>query len=137
MQDAFGVDRGEVSKGALKTILFGAQKVKKPPKPQTISRLTGQPIVFDPKVPTAPQRVFRGRNPFTGQTAPQRNAGYQAKRRAKLSRNTPMLPRQPAQPNAQPKKWYQKRTNQAMMAGGAAAFGTAGYMGYKKGKREQ
>lgn len=136
MKDAFGVDRESVSKGAVKTILFGAKKVKQPriPEPPKVSRVTGEPIAFNPKIPTKPQKVFWGKNPVTGQSAVQRSAGYQAKRRERLAQNTPMFPKSAA-PAGPPKKWYQKRTNQAMMAGGAAAFGGTGYAGYRSGRQ--
>lgn len=134
MRDAFGVEREDVSKGALKTILFGAQKAKKPPSPPKISLLTGEEIKFNPKIPTKPQKAFWGRNVLTGQRAPKRYAGYQAKRRERLAQNTQMFPK--AKQTGEPRPWYRKRSNQAMMAGGVAAFGGAGYMGYRKGSRE-
>lgn len=133
MQDAFGVDREGVSKGALKTILFGSQKVKKPPKPPTISRLTGQQIKFNPRSATKVQYAKWGKNPLTGKSAVQRAAAANTRRRARLAQNTPLIPRSaPIGPPAPPKPWYKKRSNQAMMVGGAAAIGGAGYMGYRR-----
>lgn len=132
MPDAFGVDREAVSKGTVKTILFGAQKIKQPrlPVPPKVSPVTGQPIKFNPRTTTAPQKAFWGRG------ANKRYAKYQSRRQKRMSQNTPFFPKPAATgPAGPPKKWYQKRSNQLLMGGGAAAFGTAGYMGYKKGKQ--
>lgn len=132
MADAFGVER--VSKGAVKTILFGSRslKPKKMPSPPKVSPLTGEPIRFNPRSTTKVQHAKWGRN------AVRRSQRAQARRKMRLSQNTPFFPKQASSgPPAPPKKWYQKRSNQAMMGGGAVLFGGAGYAGYKKGQQPQ